>query len=134
MNHVSNSGRGITAIELDDITHFKLDATSFPSIDIMYRYGRCSGMVNLGFVHSFISLSITPASMRGLSNQRRINSKRCSLPAILPRNMARSVLLRHGILSFVNIKWRTLSSFSSTALWLSPPIGRLLTMLGRVGV
>ena len=31
MNQVSQVGRGITAIELEDIIHFRLLATSFPS-------------------------------------------------------------------------------------------------------
>ena len=67
MNQVSNSGRGMTATELEDMTHLRLLATSFPSRARINLYRRCSEMVFLPVRQAGLPLRlVSPKSQRGL--------------------------------------------------------------------
>lgn len=106
INHVSNSGLGITANELEDMTHFKLVATSTPSIHNINLYLRCSRMVSRSFFHCVgmpVFTPVLPMLHKGLSKYISKNLLRFSR-ATTERPISMFSFCSKGIGSFMNKK------------------------------
>ena len=122
MNQVSNSGRGMTATELEDMTHLRLLATSFPSRARINLYRRCSEMVFLPVRQAGLPLRlVSPKSQRGLPKYLLKKAMRLVFPSLtFPRKMTLSIFFSNGILSLTKMKCLTLFKFNSMAFadWL----------------